>query len=57
VKRLCKLLTLLLAPLGFQTASLAAEQRPNVIFIVVDDLAALVSGLIKQTPPCPFGTR
>jgi len=31
-------LSLLLAPLGVQTSSLAAEQRPNVIFIVVDDL-------------------
>ncbi len=32
------LFALLLSTLGVQTSSLAAEQRPNVIFIVVDDL-------------------
>ena len=37
-RRLFCFLSLLLAPLGVQTSSLAAEQRPNVIFIVVDDL-------------------
>ena len=31
-------LALLLSTLGVQTSSLAAEPRPNVIFIVVDDL-------------------
>ncbi|MCE9610248.1 MAG: sulfatase [Chthoniobacter sp.] len=32
------LFALLLSILGVQTSSLAAEQRPNVVFIVVDDL-------------------
>ena len=39
MKQILALLTfLLLLPPGVQTSSLAAQQRPNVIFIVVDDL-------------------